>query len=205
MKSIGIDFDNTIVSYDDVIYKKALSLKLIDKNIKKNKKNIRDDIRRLLNGEIEWQKLQAFVYGEGMKQAKLIEGVKEFFQACHQAKIPVYIISHKTRYASMDKGVDLHLAAQEWMRQNGFFEAGGFGLSSAQVFFESTRGEKISRIERLRCTHVIDDLEETFLEANFPKKVQKILYAPHKEKSDLTGVRTFFSWKDIYAYFFSSR
>ena len=37
------------------------------------------------------------------------------------------------------------------------------GLTEGDVFFNSTREEKIERIANLRCTDFIDDLEETFL------------------------------------------
>ena len=58
---IGIDFDNTIVTYDNVFYEHAVKLGLIDKSVSKNKKQIRDEIRKLPNG----------------KQAEIIGEVKE--------------------------------------------------------------------------------------------------------------------------------
>ena len=50
---IGIDFDNTLVSYDDVLYDEALQRGLIHLDSGKGKKDIRDMIRRKPNGEIE--------------------------------------------------------------------------------------------------------------------------------------------------------
>ena len=38
---IGVDFDNTIVSYDDVMFETANQFGLIDRSVKKNKKVIR--------------------------------------------------------------------------------------------------------------------------------------------------------------------
>lgn len=199
---LGIDFDNTIVNYDNVLYERALQSGLIPSGVERDKKNIRDKIRGLPDGEIKWQKLQAFIYGKGMKGSLLSEGIKPFFDACRDAAIRVSIISHKTQFASLDdERVDLRETAVDWMKRNRFFEKNGLGLSLERVYFESTRQGKIERIKQLGCTHFIDDLEETFLEDSFPANVERILYA--KENSGLKDVKALASWKDIYDYFFT--
>ena len=202
---IGVDFDNTLVSYDDVIYNVALQEGLIHPGTRKSKRDIRGRIRQLPDGEIRWQRLQAIVYGPRMGEARLIDGVQTFFELCKQHKVAVYIISHKTEFASLDETqTNLRVAAVTWMRENGFFEADGFGLSQEDVYFESTRREKIERIKYLRCTHFIDDLEETFLERSFATNVEKILYAPHIPHLSTPGVRVFSTWKEISDYFFDA-
>ncbi len=202
---IGVDFDNTIVSYDDIIHKVAVRRGLIQLNVTKNKKNIRDRIRQLPDGETEWQRLQAIVYGLRMEEARLIDGVQVLFQFCKQYKIRVHIISHKTEYANFDEtSINLRVAAMTWMKKNRFFESNGLGLSQGDVYFESTRREKIERIRHLRCTHFIDDLEETFLENSFPKSIEKILYAPHIQYMSLSKVKVFTTWEEISDYFFNA-
>lgn len=203
---IGVDFDNTIVSYDDVMYNVALQQGLIHSATRKSKKDIRDKIRQLPDGEIQWQRLQAIVYGSRMEEARLIDGVQMFFELCKLYKVRVYIISHKTEYANFDEtGTNLRVAAVTLMRGNRFFEADGLDLSEEDVYFEATRREKIERIRHLRCTHFIDDLEETFLEDSFPTNVEKILYAPHLQHSSLPGVRVVAAWKEINEYLFNAR
>jgi len=203
---IGVDFDNTLVSYEDAIYNVALQQGLIHSSTRKSKKDIRDRIRQLPRGEIKWQKLQAIIYGPKMGEARLINGVQTFFESCKQHKVRVYIISHKTEFSKFDKiRTNLRLTALAWMRENKFFEANGLSLSQEDVYFESTRCEKIDRIKHLRCTHFIDDLEETFLEDSFPTDVEKILYAPHMRHSCLQKVRVVRSWRDITDYFFYAR
>lgn len=200
--TLGIDFDNTIVNYDRVLYQAALAEGLIKPGAEENKKSIRDAIRELPDGELKWQKLQAHVYGAGMKDSVLFDGVKTFFDACREADIRVAIVSHKTQFASIDEGgVDLRATAIGWMRKQRFFDNDGLGLSPERVYFESTRQEKIERIKRLGCTHFIDDLEETFLEDSFPAGVERILYA--QKSSGLKDVKVFGSWKEIYDYFFA--
>ncbi len=96
---IGIDFDNTLVNYDRLIHSIALERGLIPADTAKNKKTIRDAIRRFPAGEIEWQRLQAVLYGPGMKEARLARGVKPFFELAGRCGARVYIISHKTEFA----------------------------------------------------------------------------------------------------------
>ena len=202
---IGVDFDNTIVGYDKAMHRAALQRGLISPEVARSKKLIRDTIRRLPDGEIEWQKLQALVYGPMMSQAELIDGVQVFFECCKRLHVPVYIISHKTEYANFDEtGTSLRGAALQWMKAHRFFEIDGLGLSQQAVFFESTRQDKIDRIKRLACTHFIDDLEETFREETFPTDVEKILYSPHERHTALKDVRVVCRWKDISDYFFNA-
>jgi hypothetical protein len=200
--SIGVDFDNTLANYDDALYEAALASGFVRANTNRNKKRIRDEIRRLPNGEIKWQELQAFMYGKGIKNSKLFDGVKEFFGACRDSAVDVFVISHKTEFANMDQDqVNLRDAAINWMTSNRFFDPEGLGLSRGRVFFEPTRESKIERIKQLQCTHFIDDLDETFVEPSFPLHVKGILFA--KERSQLNNVTTVASWKEIYDCFFA--
>ena len=198
---LGVDFDNTLVNYDRIFLRTARQWGLISDE-KASKKNIRNAIRQLPDGEKKWQKVQAHVYGLGMDEALLIDGVGEFLSRCRSAGVPVYIVSHKTQFAGhgADK-IDLRQAALDWMTRKGFFDPAGLGFSKPQVFFESTRRDKIGRIKELNCTHFIDDLEEIFLEKSFPAHTAKILYSSQQVAcpGDMTVMR---DWKEIYDYFF---
>ena len=203
---IGVDFDNTIVSYDDVIHKLAVQRGLVPTDVKVSKRHVRDSVRLAPDGEIEWQKLQAIVYGPRMEEATLIDGVQRFLEVCRRGRISVFIVSHKTEYANYDTtSTNLRAAALTWMRSKGLFQSDGLGLSERDVYFESTRRRKIERIVRLGCTHFIDDLEETFLEQTFPGDVEKILYGPHAQETGPGGVRVFSSWEEISDHFFAIR
>ncbi len=202
---IGIDFDNTIVSYNELIYSVARKRGLISVGVVKNKKEIRDTIRELPDGEIEWQRLQAFVYGKGMKNAALMDGVTDFFDLCKKLNAPRFIVSHKTQFASMDlERVDLRQTALQWMKTNKFFSKDGFGLALDNVYFKSTRQEKIDCIKTLRCSHFIDDLEETFLEESFPAHVEKILLSPQGTNINVKNIKVCRSWDQISDYFFGN-
>jgi hypothetical protein len=203
---IGIDFDNTIVSYDDLMYRIARERGLIGECADQTKRSVRDRVRQLPDGEIEWQKLQALVYGPLMGQARLNEGADEFIRHCRLAGMTVVIVSHKTEYASYDETrTNLRIAALEWMAAHRFFEPEGLDLSPGGVYFESTRADKIARIESLGCTDFIDDLEEVFLEPSFPPFVRKILYAPHAAPASTNGATVMPSWLALRDYFFDVR
>jgi hypothetical protein len=202
-KIIGVDFDNTIVRYGALVHRIAVEWGLVQENTEKDKKVIRDRIRLLPNGDVEWQKVQAEVYGPRMKEAELIEGVSEFLAQCRQNNIQIFIVSHKTQYAHYDRtGTELRTAALEWMESKTFFADTGWGILRENVFFESTRVEKVDRIKRLRCTHFIDDLEEVFAEASFPENTEKILFDTQGRRAELAGIRMATSWKEIGDHFF---
>ena len=203
---IGVDLDNTIVSYDSLIHRVALGCGFINENAKKSKKYISGLIRQLPDGEKKWQELQAIVYGQRIKEAQLIRGVEQFFKLCQKNRVKVYIISHKTEFVNYcGARINLRASALDWMESKKFFKDEGLSLSRNNIYFGATRKWKIRFIKKLRCTHFIDDLEETFIEDSFPQGVEKILYDPHGEGLHLQGVKIFNKWEDINGYFFKSR
>ncbi|MGP8281872.1 MAG: hypothetical protein ACLQT6_04085 [Desulfomonilaceae bacterium] len=198
---IGVDFDNTLINYDELMYDVALRRNLVSNSTPRSKKGIRDEIRLLPNGEIEWQKVQGEVYGPRIMDARLIDGVMDFFSFCKTHEIKIHIVSHKTEYARYDETrTNLRKNAMDWMRANSFFDKKKSPLIHQDIFFESTRHEKIIRISSLGCTHFVDDLEETFLEDSFPDEVVKILYNPHVGKTCCKKVTLATSWQDILTY-----
>ena len=200
---IGVDFDNTIVFYDDLFHDEALGKGLISPHTPKDKISVQKSVRGLKNGEIKWQELQAAVYGPRQKYAELAPGVIDFFRLCHQRGISTYIVSHKTRFARRDEtGTDLHETALDFMEAHGFFGDNGLGISTDRIFFEPTREKKIARIKKIGCTLFIDDLAETFLENSFPEKVEKILYIPQSEKDWMDHIRVCRTWKEIRRHLF---
>lgn len=195
---IGTDFDNTLVSYDALMHRVALELELFSNEALKSKRDIRDHLRRLPDGEIAWQKIQGMVYGPRMQEATLIDGVSDFFHRCRAHGISPHIVSHKTEFANYDESrTPLRKAALAWMARHRFFKDDGMGLSRAAVYFESTRKAKIARIAALGCTHFIDDLEETFLDPTFPGHINKILYTSTAPKKLPPNVLVISNWEEI--------
>lgn len=200
---IGVDFDNTLVTYDDLIHSVAVERGLVQLGIGKSKRLIRDAIRLLPDGEVEWQKVQATVYGPRMTEARPAEGTRKFLGVCASNEIEVRIISHKTQFANYDEtGTDLRQTAISWIQQYGFFNHADTGLSEKDVFFASSRQQKLEQISKSGCSHFIDDLEETFLEEFFPAEVKGILYAPNPVAPLPPGVILAGDWQRITDYLF---
>ena len=195
---IGVDFDNTIVSYDDLMSEVSRERGLLPEGSAAGKKEIRQRVRGLPDGELQWRRLQAVVYGSRMREANLADGADTFFRKCLQHGAKLYVVSHKTRYSEHDPSrTDMRAVALQWMTDHRFFEREGLGLSRTDVFFEGTRRGKIERLKALGCPHFIDDLEETLLDTSFPIAVQKILYAPGGIDTEIPGTRVAATWREI--------
>lgn len=202
---LGVDFDNTVVSYDEVMSAAAVELGLIGTGRRRTKSKLREHVRRLPDGETHWRRLQGLVYGPRMRQAKLMDGVQSFFESCRRRRVRVDIVSHKTEFASYDETrTNLRAVALAWMKDHRFFEDDGLGLSVSNVHFESTRLQKLERITKLGCTHFVDDLEETFLDESFPSNVEKILFSPHGGCQAMTDVKVVSTWSELAGHLFDA-
>ena len=150
-------------------------------------------------------RLQGQVYGAHMPEAELIEGVGDFLIQCRKNGAEVFVISHKTEYGHFDEArINLRTAAMEWMTEKKFFTQTGYGLSPGQVFFESTREEKVARIGAVGCTHFVDDLIEVLLAPGFPENVDRYLLGAAGEEAS-PAIRVFPEWRRIMEDIFASR
>ncbi len=199
---IGIDFDNTLVSYDEVFRVAARERGLIDNDFVGTKQEIRDRIRLLPEGELSWQQLQGYVYGRGIAGARMFEGVDAFLRRARAEGLPVVVVSHKTEYGHYDpERVNLREAARAWMQDKGFFAPSGYGIPAENVFFEHCRADKLERIASLGCTHFIDDLEEVLEDPAFPPNTARILFSQSKP-SGAVAYPVCTSWDEIEGQFF---
>lgn len=174
-EAIGLDFDNTLVSYDDLLAKLLNELGWAGDVT--GKRAIRDAVRASPVGDLGWQRLQGMIYGHRMKEAKIILGVPEFLHACQQNGTTVKIVSHKTEFAGIDPThTPLRKAALSWMADHGFFAR--YGIRPENIIFSSTKAEKIANIGRALVSIFVDDLEEILGDPDFPEGVRRILFAP---------------------------
>jgi hypothetical protein len=196
---LGIDFDNTLIAYDRVFLAQVHAHGLLPAHFAGNKQAVRDAVRRLPDGEITWQRLQGYVYGQGIGGAALFPGVDRFLRRCRQAGHEVFVVSHKTEYANYDPDrVNLRTAALDFMHMRGFFDAKRYGIARENIFFEGTRAEKFARIAALGCTHFVDDLVEVLADPDFPAGVARVLFDPagHARPADLHVCA---SWREVTA------
>ncbi len=191
---LGLDFDGTVVVYDEVFHRHAIERFGMPREMAVNKTAVRDWLRSQPDGEAKWIELQGLVYGLKMSEAKLAPGLADFLRAIRAAQIPVCIISHKTEFSVAEPRMNLRTAALAWLEANSFFAPDGFGLQREEVFFESTRAAKLQRIAAQGCTVFVDDLEEVLMEPAFPKGVERWLYQPAGTESEQNEIRSFSDW-----------
>jgi hypothetical protein len=191
---IGVDFDNTIVCYDRLFHQVALSKGLIPATLPQDKESIRNYLRKI-DQEACWTELQGDVYGVYMQEAIPYVGVKAFFTDIIKQEIPIYIISHKTKYPYLGPQHDLHAAAYQWLDTQDF--------NNTHVFFERTKEAKLARIKSIGCTHFIDDLPEILMHKEFPLQTAKILFNGREivDPQIQQACKIFSSWDAINSYF----
>jgi hypothetical protein len=172
---LGLDLDNTLVSYDRVLARVAGEFGVPAGTT--GKRAIRDALRQGAEGDIAWQRLQGLIYGPRMGEAALMPGAARFLAGCRARGVRLFVVSHKTEYAPYDPTrTSLRRASLDWMAANGLFAR--FGLAPEDVFFEATRAEKVARIAGLAPDAFVDDLEEVFREPGFPAAVERLLFHP---------------------------
>jgi hypothetical protein len=189
---IGVDFDNTIVSYDLLFRQLAFEKALISDDFPANKSLIRDHLR-LTGREHLWTALQGEAYGSRMLEALPFPGVKDTIARLILSGVEVRIISHKTRFPIVGVPFDLHGAARDWLEKEGFWTS-LVGLQQEQVFFEPTKECKIARIVSEGCEAFIDDLPEILLSPLFPVAVQRYLFDPEAMHPFLEGLCILSDW-----------
>jgi len=191
----GIDFDNTIVSYDVLFHKVACEWELIDIGIPANKVVIRDRLRTM-GLEDRWTEMQGHVYGARMDEAEAYPGAIEFITRAIDKGHHVSIVSHKTRWPFIGPPYDLHAAAQAWIDHHLLPQlTSPDGRFSA--YFELTKVDKLARIGDCGCTVFIDDLPEILLAPNFPTVAKRLLFDPEAQHQTVTGLHCVNSWQQI--------
>ena len=145
MKKIGIDFDNTIVSYDNLFHKIAAEQKLIPRNFPQSKLLIRDYLRKKDKDEL-FTLIQAEVYGKRILEASPAPNVDLVIKELISIGCDVSIISHKSLYPYKGPKYDLHKSAMLWLEKNNFFDKEKVGLSRYKVHFNLTKEDKIKKL-----------------------------------------------------------
>ena len=175
---IGIDFDNTIANYDEVFFSVFDSFGFELPVSITRKEDLKDWLKKTQNqSDLIWQKIQGKVYGKFMNQAKLNNGVANFFLRAKKNSASIYIVSHKTLYGHFDEEkVNLRTEAMKWLEKKNFFDQRFLSISENNVFFLKSREDKVKKINELGLDYFIDDLSEVYDEPLFPKNTYKILY-----------------------------
>ncbi|HEY1793218.1 MAG TPA: phosphotransferase [Opitutaceae bacterium] len=197
--TVGIDLDNTVVSYDALFHEIAAAAGLIPAGFPASKTAIRDHLRAA-NREADWTRMQGRAYGSRMEGAQAFPGALDFIGECRARGVAVRIISHRTRQPYAGESCDLHGAALRWLEAHGLCGPG----RQSEVYLEATRQAKHRRIASAGCTHFIDDLPEFLADADFPPGVERILFDPAGVHRAPPGASRFGSWQAIAAHLLGS-
>ncbi len=193
---IGIDFDNTLVCYDQLFWTLAHDVGVVDESVAHQKDAVRDHLRSQ-GLEAVWTNLQGQAYGSRILEATpfphLLSALTEFRQRGWE----VFVISHKTRSPIMGDDYDLHSAARKWLSTYEIIDLSLQSQNRSSVFFELTKREKLQRIAEVGCDWFIDDLPELLTDIAFPQNVGRVLFDPHQRDEPLPdGIRRLYSWRD---------
>ncbi|MBI2789351.1 MAG: hypothetical protein HYX59_11770 [Elusimicrobia bacterium] len=167
---IGVDFDNTLIRYDEVFRDLAAERGWAAGGA--SKAAIK---RRLLaedGNDLRWQALQALAYGPEIGKARAYPGFVEFLRAAFRRGDDVFIVSHKSAASHYDPAVRLREAALEWLKDNRLVVNGHpdpSRIPASRVIFAGTRDEKVAAISKLRLDLFVDDLPEVLEHPRFPK------------------------------------
>jgi hypothetical protein len=196
---IGFDFDNTIVSYDELFYKVAIEKQMVPADLPRSKLAVRDYLRGVGN-EDAWTEMQGYVYGARMNDAVAYPGVIEFINFVRSRGVAMTIVSHKTKTPFLGPEYDLHEAARGWI-ESYLSEGRSRLIEPDQIFFEVTKKDKVARIAQCECDFYIDDLPEILLMHEFPQKTERILFDPDNKHSAENMSAKLKSWQEIRNFF----
>lgn len=180
---IGLDFDNTIVSYDQLFHKVALEKSLISPDIPINKVAVRNHLRKAGQEDI-WTEMQGYVYGARMEEASAYSGAIDALKFLKLQGHQLFIVSHKTQFPYAGEQYDLHQSSRKWIASQLQLSDSPL-IDHADVFFNATKAEKIQKIEQLECDIFLDDLPEILLAEQFPEKTKRCLFDPEGHHSDI--------------------
>ena len=139
---IGLDFDNTLVCYDEAIIRLADKLLKLPPDLPRTKLAIRDYLREA-NREHEWTVFQGELYGPGMSYAEPFEHSVETMQILKTAGYSLCIVSHRSFTPYAGPAYDLHAAARAWIDENLALDL----IVNSQAFFMRPWNKKSRLLE----------------------------------------------------------
>lgn len=191
---LGIDFDNTLVSYEGLFHRVGQALGILPDDIPLHKTEIRSWL--VSQGrEHDFTRLQGAVYGPWLQYARAYPGARACLEYLRDMGVDLFLVSHKTRYALAGEPFDLHTAARSWLTANSFTPQ---IFAEDHVFLETSRESKLQRIAKLHCSHFVDDLPAVLTVPAFPETTQRLLFSPQQTSEE--SCLSFADWSDLQRY-----
>ena len=191
---IGFDFDNTIVCYDQAIFRLAEEIFDLPGDVPHTKVGLRNYLRHQ-GREPEWTAFQGELYGPGMRYAEPFEGAIETMTQLTTCGHEMVIVSHRSLKPYAGPSYNLHQAARQWietcLQNHGLFTDG-------RIYFLETREAKIATINYLGCDVFLDDLPEVLDTPSFPIDTLGVLFNPVADETQRVAKRTTISrWHQL--------
>ena len=180
-RTIGLDFDNTIVSYEKV-YRRLVEKHGVEIVSGQSPKNmLRDHFHRKGEADV-FTRIQGEVYGPGLAGAEAYPGFSSCLEQLTADGWKVVVVSHRTKHPLAGPAHDLHQSARQFLEVSGWL-----GEKIREAYFEETKEAKLARIARCGCNFFVDDLPEILGHPAFSKDCQPVLFDPsgHPEKGIL--------------------
>ncbi len=169
---IGLDLDNTVIDYSRAYRTIAEKMGLPEGFV--DRESIRPLLRRSEDDDMEWQSFQSILYTDGLAFAQPAAGLHDFLNLCETLNVGVFIVSHKTSQTPVQFGArDLRAPALEWLLEHGIVP--GY-VQEEDVYFCSTRAEKVQTIATVGCDAFVDDLIEVLDHPDLPRDIIRFLY-----------------------------
>lgn len=194
---IGLDFDNTIVCYDEAIELLADELFNLPKTLPRTKGALREFLVAA-GRELEWTAFQGELYGPGMRLAKPYDGCKQALRRLVESRHEVYIVSHRSRRPYGGQDFDMHAYALEWIKevlcsQDGVLIADGH-LNHA--YFMETKEQKVEKARDLKLDYFLDDLVDMVSQLDDVVTSTAILFDPAGRSQNHIGIKVK-SWDEF--------
>ncbi len=169
---IGLDLDNTIIDYTPAYRVIAARIGLPREFV--DRESIRPLLRRSEVDDMKWQRFQALLYTDGLAFAQPAAGLSDFLNLCAMLNVRVFIVSHKTATTPVQFGArDLRGPAQAWLMDRGIVPD---HINLDDIYFCSTRVEKVQTIASLGCEAFVDDLIEVLEHPDLPIDIRRFHY-----------------------------
>jgi len=187
---IGLDFDNTIVCYDEAIIRLAEKIFDLPKELALTKTGLRDYLRRQ-GREPDWTSFQGELYGPGMKFAQPYNGCIEAINKLLRDGHTFFIISHRSKHPYGGQNYDMHAHARNWINTVLYSRIRTWVLeeSHENTFFMETKQDKLQKIKELRIDYFLDDLPEMVDEAKKFVSGKSILFDPNNVWHSYKGAK----------------
>jgi len=190
-RTIGLDFDNTIVSYEKV-YRGLVEKHGAAVVPGKSAKNmLRDHFHRKGEADV-FTRIQGEVYGAGLISAEAYPGFSSCLEELTADGWKVVVVSHRTKYPLAGPTHDLHQAARQFLETSGWL-----GEKIQEAYFEETKEAKLARIAHSGCSFFVDDLPEILAHPAFPAGCQPILFDPSSHAGKGVLPKRLQHWKEL--------